>query len=103
LEVFVKGCLERVLGTPQPTNTSPLGVAMNMPPRGASDIWVHWRHGVNRVRRRVCRRCGDEGLGGVDDHLRNSVKGLLRCLVPLLQWFKLGADSMRVLTEDVPM
>ncbi len=71
--------------------------------RGASDIWVHWRHGVNHVRRRVCGRRGDEGLGDVDDHLRNGVKRLLRSLVTLLQWFELGSDNLWVLAEDVPM
>lgn len=69
--------MEHVLGTPQPTNIFPLSAAMNMPQRGVSDIWVHWRHAVNSVRRRVCGRRGDEGLGDVDDHLRYGVKRLL--------------------------
>jgi hypothetical protein len=55
------------------------------------------------VRRRVCGRRGDEGLGNVDDHLRNSVKRLLRCFVPLLQWLELGPDNLGVLVQDVPM
>lgn len=103
LEVFFKGCLEYVLGTPQPTSIFTLGTAMNMPQRGVSDISVHWRHGVNRKRRPVCGRRGGEGLGDVDDHLCNGVKHLLRSLVPLLQWFELGSDSLRMLAEDVPM
>ena len=55
------------------------------------------------MHRRVCGRRGDKGLGGVDDHLRNGVKRLLRCLVPLLQWFELGSDNLRLLAEDLPM
>lgn len=68
-----------------------------------SNIWVRWRHRINRVRRRVSGGRGCEPLGNVDDHLRNGVKRLLRSLVPLFQWFEAGYDNLRVLAEDVPM
>ena len=102
-EVFVTASLEHVLSTPQPTNIFPRGAAMDIPQRGASDIWVRRRPGVNHMRRRVCGRHGNEGLGDVDDHVRNGVKRLLRSLVPLLEWFKVGSDNLWVLAEDVPM
>ena len=74
-----------------------------MPQRGAGDIRVHRRHGVDGERRRDCGRRGDEGLGDVDDHLGDGVERLLRSLLPLLQELEFGSDSLRMLAEDVPM
>jgi len=85
LEILVKGLLEHFLGFTPPTSIFPLGAAMNTPQRGASNIWVGGRHGVNRVCRCDCGRPRDERLGGVDDHLRDGVERFLRSLVPLIQ------------------